>query len=79
MKEFNNLIIKEETDINRELFKKHFGLKKNDLVNVIKSGLSDLKNEIEEMSENEIEIEQTNKRVVDFVEKILDFNNQNQE
>ena len=52
--------------------------KNNDLVNVIKSGLSDLKNEIEEMSENEIEIEQPNK-IVDITEKILDFNNQNQE
>ena len=50
--------------------------KNNDLVNVIKSGLSDLKNEIEEMSENEIE--QPNK-IVDITEKILDFNNQNQE
>ena len=31
--------------------------KNNDLVNVIKSGLSDLKNEIKKMSKNEIKIE----------------------
>ena len=58
MKEFNKLIIKKETGINKELFQKHFGFqiptamlkavyntdnkrKKNDLVNVIKSGMSD--------------------------------------
>ena len=40
--------------------------------------MSDLKNEIEEMSENEIEIDQPNK-IVDIVEKIFDFNKQNQE
>ena len=51
----------------------------NDLVNLIKSGLSNLKDEMEEeMSKNEIEIEQPNK-IVAIVEKILDFNNQNQE
>ena len=34
--------------------------KNKDLVNVIKSGLSDLKNEIENMSEKEKEIEKPN-------------------
>ena len=55
-------------------------VKKNnkDLVNVIKSRLSDLKNEIKKMSENKIEIEKPNK-IVDIVEKIIDFNKQNQE
>ena len=48
------------------------------LVNVIKTGLSDLKNEIKEMSDDEIEIEKPNK-IVDIVEKILEFNKQNQE
>ena len=48
------------------------------LVNVIKSGLSDLKDEIKEMSEDEKEIEKPDKILKD-VEKILDFNNkQNQ-
>ena len=35
--------------------------RKNKLVNVIKSGLSDLKNKITEMSEDEKKIEQSNK------------------
>ena len=78
MKELNELIIKKETGINRELFKKYFNFemptamlkalynlnvrkKNNNLVNVIKSGLSDFKNEIENMSEEEKEIENPNK------------------
>ena len=40
--------------------------KKEKLVNVIKSGLSDLKNEIKD-------------KIVDIVEKVLEFNRQNQE
>ena len=44
--------------------------KNNDLVNVIKSGLSDLKNEIENMDEEEKETEKPNK-IVDIVEKFL--------
>ena len=47
--------------------------KNNDLVNVIKSGLRDLKDEIEKMSEDEIEIEKSNK-ILDIVEKSLEFN-----
>ena len=50
----------------------------SDLINLIKTGLSDLKDETESMFENEIETERPNK-IVDIVEKILDFNNQNQE
>ena len=47
---------------------------KNDrLVNVIKSGLSDLKNEFEDMGEEEKQIEKPNK-IVDIVERILEFN-----
>ena len=93
--EFNELINKEDTDINSELFKKHFSFQRpseilkavyttktrrtnEKLVNVIKTGLSDLKNEIKEMSDDEIEIEKPNK-IVDIVEKILEFNKQNQE
>ena len=52
--------------------------KKQKLVNVIKSGLSDLKNEIKEMSDDVIEIEKPDK-IVDIVEKVLEFNRQNQE
>ena len=44
------------------------------ILNLIKSGLKDLKNEIEKMSEDEKEIENPNE--VDIVTKILDFNEQ---
>ena len=47
--------------------------KNNDLVNVIKGGSSDLKNEIENMGQKEKEIEKPNK-IVDIVGKILEFN-----
>ena len=95
LKEFNELINREETNINSELFQKHFKFqrlsdtlkavyttndknKNNRLVNVIKSGLSDLKNEIEKMGEEEQETEKLNK-IVDSVEMILEFNKQKQE
>ena len=94
MRKFNELINKKETDINRELFQKHFKFqrpsdmlkfvyttndkkKNDDLGNLIKSGLSDLKNEIENMNEEEKEIEKPNE-IVDIVEKILEFSKQNQ-
>ena len=94
MRKFNELVNKKETDINRELFQKHFKLqrpsdmlkfvyttndkkKNDDLGNLIKSGLSDLKNEIENMNEEEKEIEKPNE-IVDIVEKILEFSKQNQ-
>ena len=52
--------------------------KNKKLVNVIKSGLSDLKNEIEKISDYEFQIEEPDK-VVDIVKEILKFNTQNQE
>ena len=90
----NELIIKKETVINRELFKKYFNFqtptamlknlcnlndrnKNNKLVNIIKSGLSDFKNEIENMTEKEKETEKPYK-IVDIVENILEFNRQQQ-
>ena len=45
---------------------------------MIKSRLVDLKNEIKKIAENEKEIENPDE-LVNFVEKILDFNNQNLE
>ena len=82
-------------DLNRKLFQKHFNFgmptamlksiyntdskKKSDsLVDVIKSGLNDLQDKFEKMYEDEIEIEKPYK-IVDIVEKILEFNRQNQE
>ena len=50
----------------------------NMLVSMIKSRLSDLKNEIKKMSEDEIIIEKPHE-IVDIVEKILEFNQQNQQ
>ena len=47
--------------------------KNNELVNVIKSGLSDLKDEIKKMSEDEKEIEKPDK-ILKIVKEILDFN-----
>ena len=89
---FNELIIKKEKDIDKEIFKKYFGFqtpslllkniynlndeeKNNDLVNVIKRGLKDLKKEIKEMSKEEREIEKPDK-IVEIVEEILKFNEQ---
>ena len=46
-------------------------------VDLIKSRLVYLNNEIEKMSKNKFENEQWNK-IVNIVEKILDFNNQHQ-
>ena len=93
--EFNESIIKEETDINKELFMKHFKIQKpsdifkllyetNDkeknskLVSMINSGIRDLKDEIEEMSEDEKEIEKPDK-ILEIAKEILKFNKQNQE
>ena len=45
---------------------------------MIKSGLSDSTDEIEKMSEDEIEIKKPYK-IANIVEKILEFNRQNQE
>ena len=51
--------------------------KNNGLVNVIESGLSDLKDETKEMSKDEIKIEQPAK-ILKIVEEILEFNEQDQ-
>ena len=47
--------------------------KNSSLVNLIKSGLSDLRNEIEEMSKKEKKIEQPD-RILEIIKKIIDFN-----
>ena len=51
--------------------------KKNELVNMINSGLKDLKEKIKEMSEEEREVERPDK-IAEIVEEILKFNKQNQ-
>ena len=91
---FNEHIIKEETDINTELFKKHFNFQRpsdmlkflykvntnqnNELVNVINSGLKDSKEEIKKMPKEEKETEKSD-NIVKLVEEILKFNKQKQE
>ena len=91
---FNEHIIKEETDINTELFKKHFNFQRpsdmlkflykvntnqnNELVNVINSGLKDSKEEIKKMPKEEKETEKPD-NIVKLVEEILKFNKQKQE
>ena len=47
--------------------------KNNELADIFKSGLNDLRDKIEEMSEDDIETEKANK-IVDIVETFLDFN-----
>ena len=86
---------KKETDINKELFKKYFNFqrpssmlkdlyqtndreKNSKLVSVIKSGLKDLETEIKRMSKEEREIEKPDK-IVEIVEDILKFNEQQQQ
>ena len=44
-----------------------------ELVNVIKSGLIDLKDEIKKMSKEKIEIEKPDK-ILEIIEEIIDFN-----
>ena len=51
--------------------------KNNELINVIKSGLIDLKKEIEKASEEEIKIKNPNE-IVQIVEEILAFNRKKQ-
>ena len=52
--------------------------KNNELVNMIHSGLEDLKEEIKNMSKKEIKIKNPDK-IVEIVEMILKFNKQNQQ
>ena len=92
---FNKQIIDDEIGLNEELFKKYFNFqrrsdmlmylnktndkeKNKELVNVINSRLKDLKEEIKKMSDAEIEIEDP-ELIVDIVEEVLKFNEQNQQ
>ena len=62
----------------KEFFRTNNNRKNKGLVNLIKSRLTDLKDEIGEMAENEIEIEKPDK-MVNIVERIREFNTPNQE
>ena len=60
------------TVLAKELFKTKDKNKNIKFVNMINSGLRDIKDEIEKMSKEEIEIEKPNE-ILDIVEKILEF------
>ena len=62
----------------KSLYRKNDKKTNSKLVNMVKNGLSDLKNEIENMGEEENEIEKPG-GIIDFVEKLLIFNKQNQQ
>ena len=87
LSEINKWVNEKETGINSEVFQRRFKFqrssdihKTNDknknskLVNLIKSGLNDFKNEIENMGEEEKEIEKPNE-MVNIVEKFLSSTN----
>ena len=73
----NHFNFQRPSDMLKAVYTTNDKKKNNRLVNVIKSGLSDLKNGIEDMGEKEKEIEKPNE-VIDVVEKTLEFNKQNQ-
>ena len=62
----------------KNLYRINDKYKSNDSVNIIKSGLSQLKNEIIYISKEEKEIEKPNE-IINIVEEILEFNKQNQQ
>ena len=75
MKHFN---FQNPSDMLKNLYQINDKEKKNKLVNVINSGLKDLKEEIKEMSEEEINTEKPDK-IVEIAEDILRFIKQKQE
>ena len=62
----------------KQLYKSKNKKDNNKLVHVIKSGLSDLKDEIKKIPENEIQTEKPDK-IWKIVEEILIFNRENRE
>ena len=69
-KHFNLVVI---TALVKQLYETNNKNKNDKLVNLIKSGLSNLKDEITEMSKDEIENKKPDK-TVEIAEEILDFN-----
>ena len=65
------------TVLTKQLYKIKIKKESNELVNVIKSGLIDLKDEIKKMSEDEKETEEPDK-ILEIVEEIL-ISRENQE
>ena len=69
---------KRPSDMLKSVYKTNDKKNNSKLVNIIKSGLSDLKNKTEDMSEEEKEIEKSGEKI-DIVKEILKFNKQNQQ
>ena len=69
-KHFNNVV---PSALAKKLFETKDKNKTNIFVNVIKSGLYDLKDEIKKTSKEEIEIEKPD-TILKIVEEILEFN-----
>ena len=63
------------SDMFKLLYKTNNKKKNKELVNMIKSGLRDLKDEIEKMSEDEKEIEKPDK-TLKIIKEIIEFNEQ---
>ena len=66
------------SDMLKDLYRVNDKKENSKLLDVIKSGLSDLKNETENMDEKEKKTEKPNE-IIDVVEEILEFNKQKQE
>ena len=64
--------------MSKNLYRVNDKYKNNDLANVIKSELIDLKNETKYISEEEKEMEKPNE-IIDIVEEIPEFSKQNQQ
>ena len=65
------------SDLWKDLYRINDKKKSSKLVDVIKSGLSDLKNETENMDEEEKETEKPSE-IIDVVEEIIEFNKKKQ-
>ena len=74
----NYFKLQKPSDMLKFVYKTNDKKKNSKLVNLIKSELSDLKNEIENIKEEEKEIEKPNE-IVDIVEKILEFSKEKQQ
>ena len=73
----NYFTLESPAALTEQLYKIKNKMENNELVNVIESGLVDLKNNIKKMSKEEIKIEKPNE-IINIVEEILKFNRKKQ-
>ena len=67
-------IFESPTDLTKQLYKIKNKNKNNELVNVIKTGIIDLRKKINKMSKDEKEPEKPD-RILEIVDEIIRFNN----